>query len=154
MKNRVSTTIDVEASVDSTVEFWQRASASEGTTLPLTSVESASASAQWTVLVNGVPSSHGASAAAAELSRVIPLSRMEGDAARGEVTFDALGEQRTRVAISVEWQRDDSAESYVPLVLLDGIQVNTDLRDFKRQVEREVRGSGEWKATVDKFEAF
>lgn len=152
MKNRVSTTIDVDASVDSTVEFWRRASASDGANHQPSSVDTASA--QWTVLINGVPSTRGVSAAAAELSRVIPLSSMEGDAPRGEVTFDSLGEQRTRVAISVEWQREDSAESYVPLVLLDGVQVNTDLRDFKRQVEREVHGSREWKATVDKFEAF
>ncbi len=151
MKSRVSTTIDVDASVENTVEFWRRAGAADGASLPPT-VEMVST--QWTVLVNGVPSTREVSGAAAELSRVIPLSSMDGDAARGEVTFDALGEQRTRVAISVEWQREDSAESYVPLVLLDGIQVNSDLRDFKRQVERGVRSSREWKATVDKFEAF
>ena len=53
------------------------------------------------------------------------------------MTFDALGDQRTRVAISLEWQRDDAAEAYVPLILLDGVQVNTNLRDFKREVERD-----------------
>lgn len=151
MKSRVSTTIDVDASIDSTVEFWRRAGASDDANQQ---PASDTASAQWTVLVNGVPSTRGGSAAAVEFSRVIPLSSMVGGAPRGEVTFDSLGEQRTRVAISVEWQLEDSAESYVPLVLLDGVQVNTDLRDFKRQVEREVQGSGEWKTTVDKFEAF
>ncbi|WP_130506627.1 hypothetical protein [Microterricola gilva] len=145
----MSTTIDVDASIDSTVEFWQRVGAPDGASPQPVSAQAT----QWTVLVNGVPSTRGAAAAAAELSRMTDLSNVVGAAPRGEVTFESLGEQRTRIAISVEWQREDTAESYVPLILLDGVHVNTDLRDFKRQVEREVRGSREWRATVERFEA-
>ena len=41
----------------------------------------------------------------------------------------------------------------MPLILLDGVQVNTNLRDFKREVEREASESRDWHGTVDKFEA-
>lgn len=147
MKSRVSTTIDVNASVDRTYAFWNRASEAGGT-----EPSSVSTTPQWTVLVNGVPNPQ-ASPVSAKLSRVIPLEQVPGAEPRGEVTFDALGDQRTRVAISLEWQRDDAAEAYMPLILLDGVQVNTNLRDFKREVEREASESRDWHGTVDKFEA-
>ncbi|KQW06576.1 hypothetical protein ASC66_08920 [Leifsonia sp. Root4] len=142
----MSTTIDVNASVDRTYAFWNRVGSSEGTE------PSSGETTQWTVLVNGVPNPQ-TSPVSAKLSRVIPLERVQGDEARGEVTFDALGDQRTRVAISLEWQRDDSAQSYVPLILIDGVQVHTNLRDFKREVEREAGESRDWHGTVNRFEA-
>lgn len=147
MKSRVSTTIDVNASVDRTYAVWSRAGSAEGA-----ETSRGETTPHWTVVVNGVPNLE-TSPVSATLSRVIPLERLQGDEPHGEVTFDALGEQRTRVAISLEWQRDDSAEAYVPLILLDGVQVNTNLRDFKREVERETSASPDWHGTVDKFEA-
>lgn len=147
MKSRVSTTIDVNASVDRTYAFWSRANSAAGT-----QQAPGGTTPHWTVVVNGVANPQN-SPVSAKRSGALPLDSVEGDEPRGEVTFDALGEQRTRVAISLEWQHADSAEAYVPLILFDGVQVDTNLRDFKREVEREASESRDWHGTVNRFEA-
>lgn len=150
MKNRVTAVIEVAATVDVAYEHWRR---THGDSAGRAEAGDPAARVHWVVRVNGVSDEQAASTdETMGTGRFLNWAGSDGGTPNGEVTFDPLEGGGTQVSISLEWQRPDSAESYIPLIFLDGVRVNADLRSFKREVETATPESRGWEHIMQQFE--
>lgn len=153
MKNSMTAVIDVDATVDEAYAHWQRSNDSPPGRLKVSESESESR-VHWVVRVNGVqddsaPSPNGWD----DSGRLSTWASPDVSGPTGEVAFDPLEGGQTRVTISLEWQRPDWQESPIPLIFLDGVQVDADLRSFKRELEGQQTESPDWRQILRRFEA-
>ncbi|PPL19923.1 SRPBCC family protein [Microterricola pindariensis] len=143
--------IEVDATVEEAYAHWRR---TNGAAPQRTETGAPTGRVHWAVRVNGVPpDSEPALVEPNGTGRSITWASPEERAPDGEVTFDPIDGGGTRVMIALEWQRPDSQESYIPLMFLDGVQINADLRGFKRELESGTRSPLGWEQTLQRFEA-
>jgi uncharacterized membrane protein len=66
----------------------------------------------------------------------------------GAVTFDALGADRTRVNIQMDWAPEGVAEKVGAAVGVDDLAVKGDAKRFKEFIENRGTATGAWRGTV------
>lgn len=152
MKNTVTVEVNVNAGVQETYEFWCRAHPAEQYP-PALDDAGQRTRMNWVVRVDGEQKEYTRlPKEMLDTTKIVRWAGPEDVVPRGEIAFDRVDTEHTRVGISLEWQRPDHAESITPLILLDGVQVSTDLREFKRDLERVANRADGWEETLSRFE--
>ncbi|MET4093644.1 SRPBCC family protein [Arthrobacter sp. UYCu712] len=70
----------------------------------------------------------------------------------GTVTFEALGDQRARVSVELEWEPEGLVEKAGSAIGADSRQVTADLGRFKEFIESRGIETGEWRSSVEQGE--
>jgi len=70
----------------------------------------------------------------------------------GTVTFEALGAERARVNVELEWEPEGVVEKAGSAVGADSRQVSADLGRFKEFIESRGIETGEWRSSVARGE--
>jgi uncharacterized membrane protein len=72
----------------------------------------------------------------------------DGKKTRGTVTFEPIGESRTRISLSMSYQAEGLTEALGSAVGLDERRVRGDLQRFKELIESRGAESGAWRGEV------
>jgi uncharacterized membrane protein len=72
----------------------------------------------------------------------------DGKKTRGTVTFEPVGESRTRISLAMSYQAEGLTEALGSAVGLDQRRVRGDLERFKELIERRGAESGAWRGEV------
>jgi uncharacterized membrane protein len=72
----------------------------------------------------------------------------DGKKTRGTVTFEPIGESRTRISLSMSYQAEGLTEALGSAVGLDERRVRGDLERFKELIESRGAESGSWRGEV------
>ena len=70
----------------------------------------------------------------------------------GEVSFEPLGPEQTRVTVALEWEPEGFVEKAGSAVHADSHQISADLRRFKEFIEGRGIETGAWRSAVDRGE--
>jgi uncharacterized membrane protein len=89
----------------------------------------------------------------AEITEQIPDERITwrsaaGSKNAGTVSFAALGPERSRLTLSIEYDPDGSAEAAGSALGLVSARVEGDLKRFKRYIEGRGRETGQWRGEI------
>jgi len=72
----------------------------------------------------------------------------DGKKTRGTVTFEALGDDRTRVRLSMSYQAEGAAEAAGSAAGIDARRIRSDLERFKELIESRGSESGAWRGEI------
>ena len=72
----------------------------------------------------------------------------DGKKTRGTVTFEPIGDNKTRVHLSMSYQAEGPAETLGSAAGLDALRIRRDLERFKELVESRGTESGAWRGEV------
>ena len=78
----------------------------------------------------------------------IAWKSIEGKENSGDVRFDSLGDDRTRIQVVMNWEPEGFIEATAEKVGRDESAVKADLERFKEMVENRGVESGEWRGKV------
>lgn len=67
----------------------------------------------------------------------------------GEVSFESLGPEQTRVTVALEWEPEGLVEKAGSAVHADSHQISADLKRFKQFIESRGIETGAWRSAVD-----
>ncbi|MDV8147588.1 SRPBCC family protein [Arthrobacter sp. B10-11] len=67
----------------------------------------------------------------------------------GEVSFESLGPDHTRVTVALEWEPEGLVEKAGSAVHADSHQISADLKRFKQFIESRGIETGAWRSAVD-----
>lgn len=70
----------------------------------------------------------------------------------GEVSFEPLGPDQTRVTVALEWEPEGLVEKAGSAVHADSHQISADLKRFKQFIEARGIETGAWRSAVDRGE--
>ena len=73
----------------------------------------------------------------------------DGKKTRGTVSFEALGESKTRIRLSMSYQAEGPLEQLGSAAGLDAKRVSGDLKRFKELIESRGTESGEWRGEIE-----
>jgi uncharacterized membrane protein len=73
---------------------------------------------------------------------------VKGKMNAGEVTFERLGEARTRVDVHMDWEPEGVKEEIGSLLGFDKRRVKADLARFKSFIEERGRETGAWRGDI------
>ena len=73
---------------------------------------------------------------------------VEGKENAGDVRFDSLGDDRTRIQVILTWEPEGFVEATAEKIGRDGAAVKADLERFKEMVENRGIESGSWGGQV------
>jgi uncharacterized membrane protein len=73
---------------------------------------------------------------------------VKGKMNAGEVTFERLGEARTRVDVHMDWEPEGVKEEIGTLLGFDKRRVKADLARFKEFIEERGRETGAWRGDI------
>ena len=73
----------------------------------------------------------------------------DGKKTRGTVSFEGLGESKTRIRLSMSYQAEGPLEQLGSAAGLDATRVRGDLRRFKDLIESRGTESGEWRGEIE-----
>ncbi|MBT2500667.1 SRPBCC family protein [Agromyces sp. ISL-38] len=103
---------------------------------------------QWTVSIGGVKREFDA-----EIGDQVPDDhvtwRSVGEVVHnGRVDFRALGAERTRIDLTIEWEPEGFVEEAGAALQLDDLQVRSDLKRFKDYIEERRTPTGAWRGEI------
>jgi uncharacterized membrane protein len=89
----------------------------------------------------------------AEITQQIPDQRItwrstSGAKNAGAVAFEALGPERTRVTLRIEYEPEGAAESAGSALGLVSARIEGDLKRFKKFIEERGRETGQWRGEI------
>jgi hypothetical protein len=70
----------------------------------------------------------------------------------GEVSFEPLGPEQTRVTVALEWEPEGFVEKAGSALHADSHQISADLKRFKQFIEARGIETGAWRSAVDRSE--
>jgi uncharacterized membrane protein len=73
----------------------------------------------------------------------------DGKKTRGTVSFEALGDSKTRIRLSMSYQAEGPLEQLGSAAGLDAKRVSGDLNRFKELIESRGTESGEWRGEIE-----
>jgi uncharacterized membrane protein len=73
----------------------------------------------------------------------------DGKKTRGTVSFEGLGESKTRIRLSMSYQAEGPLEQLGSAAGLDATRVRGDLKRFKELIESRGTESGEWRGEIE-----
>ena len=103
---------------------------------------------QWVVDNRGDREEWTAEITIQEPDQVIAWRSIAGKGTSGEVRFEPLGENRTKVDITMNWEPEGITESLGAKIGIDNSMVEEDLGRFKQLVENRGQESGAWRGEV------
>jgi len=102
----------------------------------------------WRVKVGGVEREFDASITDQTPDERISWRSTSGPDHAGTVTFQRLDDERTRVALRLEWEPEGFVEKAGALLQIDDAQVAADLRKFAELLESNGFATGAWRGNI------
>jgi len=103
----------------------------------------------WRTKVGGVEREFETQIVEQQPDRKVAWRSVDGTTHAGDVTFQRLGDQYTRVNVRLQWDTESLAEKVGAALGFDSRQVKNDLRRFKEFIESRVSETGGWRGTVE-----
>jgi uncharacterized membrane protein len=103
----------------------------------------------WAVTIGGRSGEWDAKILEQHPDRQISWISEDGKKTRGTVTFEELGESRTRVRLSMSYQAEGPVEKAGSALALDTRRIRGDLERFKELIESRGAESGAWRGEVE-----
>lgn len=103
----------------------------------------------WAVTIGGRSAEWDAKILEQHPDRQISWISEDGKKTRGTVTFEELGESRTRVRLSMSYQAEGPVEKAGSALALDARRIRGDLERFKELIESRGAESGAWRGEVE-----
>ncbi|MFD1213471.1 SRPBCC family protein [Arthrobacter sp. GCM10027362] len=104
---------------------------------------------RWRAKVGGVERDFETEIVEQLPDRKVAWRSVDGTTHAGEVTFDRLGDQTTRVNVRLQWDTESLTEKVGAALGFDSMQVKADLRKFKDFIESRGQETGAWRGSVE-----
>ena len=118
---------------------WRTSSRSSSSTNPTSA---------WVAEIGGRREEWKAEITHQEPDSHIAWRSIEGKENSGDVRFDSLGDDRTRIQVVLNWEPEGFVEATAEKIGRDESAVKADLEHFKEMVENRGVESGEWRGKV------
>ncbi|GAA1048370.1 hypothetical protein GCM10009569_04890 [Arthrobacter russicus] len=80
---------------------------------------------------------------------LVRWSSMDGVKNRGQISFESLGTNATRVAVEIVWEPSGILETAASIFTMDHAAVRKDLDNFKEFIEDRGQETGQWRGHID-----
>ena len=103
----------------------------------------------WVATIGGHTAEWDAKILAQHPDEQISWISEDGKKTRGTVSFEALGDSKTRIRLSMSYQAEGPLEQLGSAAGLDAKRVSGDLKRFKELIESRGTESGEWRGEIE-----
>jgi uncharacterized membrane protein len=103
---------------------------------------------RWVAEIGGKKHEWTAEIVRQEPDEVVAWRSVDGKGTSGEVKFEPLGADRTRVEVTMTWEPEGMLESLGEKVGVDTLGVKRDLQNFKKIIESRGVETGAWRGEV------
>jgi uncharacterized membrane protein len=103
---------------------------------------------RWVAEIAGKRNEWEAEIVRQEPDRVVAWKSVDGKGTSGEVKFEPLGSDRTKIDATISWEPEGMLESLGEKVGADTMGVKKDLQNFKELIERRGAETGAWRGEV------
>ena len=103
---------------------------------------------RWVAEIAGKRNEWEAEIVRQEPDRVVAWKSVDGKGTSGEVKFEPLGSDRTKIDVTISWEPEGMLESLGEKVGADTMGVKKDLQNFKELIERRGAETGAWRGEV------
>jgi uncharacterized membrane protein len=103
---------------------------------------------RWVAEIGGKEHEWTAEIVRQEPDEVVAWRSVDGEGTSGEVKFEPLGADRTRVEVTMTWEPEGMLESLGEKVGVDTLGVKRDLQNFKKIIESRGVETGAWRGEV------
>jgi uncharacterized membrane protein len=103
---------------------------------------------QWVAEIGGQKHEWSAEITRQEPDRVVAWRSTDGKGTSGEVRFEPIGSDRTKVEVTMTWEPEGFLESLGEKVGADTLGVKRDLENFKQIIEGQGVETGAWRGEV------
>jgi uncharacterized membrane protein len=103
---------------------------------------------RWVAEIGGQTQEWTAEITRQEPDRVVAWRSVDGKGTSGEVRFEPIGSDRTRVEVTMTWEPEGFLESLGEKVGADTLGVKRDLTNFKQIIESRGAETGAWRGEV------
>ena len=103
---------------------------------------------RFTTTIGGVRRTFTARIQEQRPDRMIRWQDTDRPAHHGEIRFEPVGPDATRLDVSILWNPEDVVEAIGSFFKLDQVSVHQDLANFKKYIEERHQASGGWHGTI------
>jgi len=103
---------------------------------------------RWVAEIAGKRNEWEAEIVRQEPDRVVAWKSVDGKGTSGEVKFEPLGSDRTKIDVTISWEPEGMLESLGEKVGADTMGVKKDLQNFKELIEHRGAETGAWRGEV------
>jgi len=103
---------------------------------------------RWVAEIAGKRNEWEAEIVRQEPDRVVAWKSVDGKGTSGEVKFEPLVSDRTKIDVTISWEPEGMLESLGEKVGADTMGVKKDLQNFKELIERRGAETGAWRGEV------
>ena len=103
---------------------------------------------RWVAEIAGKRNEWEAEIVRQEPDRVVAWKSVDGKGTSGEVKFEPLGSDRTKIDVTISWEPEGMLESLGEKIGADTLGVKKDLDNFKELIERRGAETGAWRGEV------
>ena len=103
---------------------------------------------RWVAEIAGNRNEWEAEIVRQEPDKVVAWKSVDGKGTSGEVKFEPLGSDRTKVDVTISWEPEGVVESLGAKVGADTLGVKKDLAKFKELIESQGVETGAWRGEV------
>jgi uncharacterized membrane protein len=103
---------------------------------------------RWVAEIAGKRNEWEAEIVRQQPDRVVAWKSVDGKGTSGEVKFEPLGSDRTKIDVTISWEPEGMLESLGEKVGADTMGVKKDLQNFKELIERRGAETGAWRGEV------
>jgi uncharacterized membrane protein len=102
----------------------------------------------WIAEIGGNKQEWTAEITRQEPDKVVAWRSVDGKGTSGEVEFEPLGPNRTRLELTMTWEPEGMVESLGEKLGADTLGIKRDLQNFKRIIEARGVETGAWRGEV------
>jgi uncharacterized membrane protein len=147
----VTSTIDIDAPITTVYNQWTQFETFPQFMSGVDTVRQVSDTlTHWEVSIAGVDREFDAEIVEQHPDERIAWNSVGGESHAGVVTFHRIDDDRTRVALQLEWEPEGVVENVGALLQVDDIQVERDLKRFKELMEENGFETGAWRGDIDR----
>lgn len=103
---------------------------------------------RWVAEIAGKRNEWEAEIVRQEPDRVVAWKSVDGKGTSGEVKFEPLGSDRTKIDVTISWEPEGLMETLGEKIGADTLGVKRDLANFKELIERRGAETGAWRGEV------
>lgn len=147
----VTATIDINAPISTVYNQWTQFESFPQFMSGVDEVRQVSDTlTHWEVSIAGVDREFDAEIVEQHPDERIAWNSVGGENHAGVVTFHRIDDDRTRVALQLDWEPQGVVEKVGALLQVDDIQIDRDLNRFKELMEENGFETGAWRGDVDR----
>jgi uncharacterized membrane protein len=103
---------------------------------------------RWVAEIGGKKAEWEAEIVRQEPDKVVAWRSVDGKGTSGEVTFQPLGADRTKIDVTISWEPEGLMETLGAKIGADTLGVKKDLENFKELIEGRGVETGAWRGEV------